>query len=235
MKKLILSLLACGTIAAANAQAGSTLLYGNIGINTTSDASDAKTMNWHIAPGVGYQFDNHWTAGIYGAYRNEGAKAAGTGTAWLRTNEYQVGLFGRYTHNMNKLFTCIGQLNAGFLHGNQTSDGNVINNTRYNGFAIDFTPMLAINVHNGLMINFGIGGIGYRTSTVEKANNSDNRFSASFGKQFNWGISKNFGGHNSRIHREPGTNRHMRNWRDDEGDGPRKAKKMKHNDDDNDE
>lgn len=232
MKKLLLSLLACGTIAAANAQAGSTLVYGQIGINSSEASDNSKSMNWWVTPGIGYQFDNHWTGGIFVDYRNGGSKAAVTGAKWNRSNEYQVGLFGRYTQNLNKIFSVFGQLNAGYIHGNLTSDGKVINDTRYNGFAVEFTPAIMVNVHNGLALNFSIGGLGYRTTTTERADNSDNNFSASFGQQFSWGISKNFGGHNRRIHREPGTNRHMKNWRDDDGDGPRKAKKAKRSDDD---
>jgi hypothetical protein len=108
----------------------------------------------------------------------------------------------------------------------------VINDTRFNGFAASFAPAIQVHVHNGWALNFNIGGLDYKTTTTERANNSDNSFGVSFGQQMNWGVSKNFGGHNRRIHREPGTNRHMKNWRDDEGDGPRKAKKVKNNDED---
>lgn len=232
MKKLILSLLACGSIAAANAQAGSTLLYGNVGISNTSNADNSKAMSWNVSPGVGYQFDNHWTAGIYVDYRNVRTNDGTTGAKWMGTNNYELGLFARYTHNLNRIFSLYGQLNAGFTHGNETLDGSTVTNTRSNGFAIGFTPVIAANIHNGLALNFGIGGIGYTTSTMEHSSNSTNTFNFTFGHMMNIGISKNFGGHNHRIHREPGTDRHMKNYRDNDGDEPKKHKKSS---DDNDE
>lgn len=236
MKKLFLSLLACGSIAAANAQAGSWLLYGQVGINATSSdefggtTGNANTINWYATPGLGYQFDNHWTLGLYANYANGGFKALGTGQPWMRTNDWETGVFVRYTENLNKIFSVFGQFNAGFAHGNSTLDGKVITNSRYNGFSVGFAPAIAVNVHKGLALTFGIGGIGYRNHAYENRNNSNGEFNLSFGQQINWGIQKNFGGHNRRIHREPGTDRHMKNWRDDDGDSPRKARKARHND-----
>lgn len=231
MKKLLLSLLACGTVAAANAQAGSWLLYGQAAIHSTSSdelggtSGNANTIHWMATPGVGYQFDNHFTLGMYAGYENGGSKALGTGQPWLRTNDWQAGVFVRYTENLNKIFSVFGQFNAGFIHGNSTQDGKVITNSRYNGFEIGFNPFIAVNVHKGLALNFGIGGIGYNNRGYENRKNGNGAFDLTFGQQFSWGISKNFGGHNRRIHREPGTDRHMKNWRDDDGDAPKKSKK----------
>lgn len=241
MKKLFLSLLACGSIAAANAQAGSWLLYGQAGVTASSydgvhgpamgTGGYANSVNWYATPGLGYQFDNHWTLGMYGQYGNGGYKLTGTGQPWIRTNDWELGLFVRYTENLNKLFAIYGQFNAGFTHGNTTLDGKVITNSRYNGFNLQFVPAIALNVHKGLALTFGIGGLGYHNEAYENTNNSNGTFDISFGQQVNWGIQKNFGGHNRRIHREPGTDRHMKNWRDDDGDAPRKSRKARNNDD----
>jgi hypothetical protein len=231
MKKLILSLLACGSIIAANAQAGSVLVYGNVGVATTSDQSNAKELTWNVSPGVGYQFDNHWTGGIYAGYMSTGDKGAAAGSVWSKTNTTEVGLFGRYTHNLNRIFSIWGQLNAGWTHMNSTLDGEVVDGSRANGFAIGLTPAFQVNVYNGWALNFNFGGIGYKTYTYEHADNSNTDLNINFGKQFNWGISKNIGGHNHRIHREPGSDRHMKNYRDDDGDEPKKHKKSKANDD----
>lgn len=232
MKKLILSLLACGSIAAANAQAGSWLLYGQAAINATSNdenAATSNTINWKVTPGLGYQFDNHWTLGLYATYMNGGSKANTAGAIWERTNDWETGVFVRYTENLNKIFAVYGQFNGGFAHGNTTWDGKVVTNSRYNGFALQFTPAITVNVHKGLAMVFNIGGIGYANQAYENTNNSNGQFNVSFGQQFSWGIQKNFGGHNRRIHREPGTDRHMKNWRDDDGDSPRKSRKARSN------
>jgi hypothetical protein len=233
MKKLFLSLLACGSIAAANAQAGSWLLYGQVGINANSydenggTAGVANSIRWYATPGLGYQFDNHWTLGLYASYMNQGSKSLGTGQAWNRTNDWSAGVFVRYTEQLNKLFSVYGQFNGGFLHGNTTLDGKVLTNSRYNGFELGFAPAIAANVHKGLAITFGIGGIRYSNTAYENRNNSNGSFAVTFGQQVNLGIQKNFGGHNHRIHREPGTDRHLKNWRDNDGDEPRRGRRAK--------
>ena len=230
MKKLFLSLLACGSIAAANAQAGSWLLYGQAAIHSTSSdeaggtTGVANTINWSATPGLGYQFDCHWTLGMYAGYQNGGSKALGNGATWNRSNDWQAGIFVRYTENLNKLFSVYGQFNTGFTHGNNTIDGKVVTNSRYNGFEIGFNPFISVNVHKGLALNFGIGGVNYNNRGYENRNNGNGSFAIDFGKQVSWGIQKNFGGHNRRIHREPGTDRHMKNWRDDDGEAPKKSK-----------
>ncbi len=228
MKKLILSLLACGTIAAANAQAGSWLLYGQAGITASSfdgaTSTTANAINWYATPGLGYQFDNHWTLGLYANYNNAGSKAVGVGMPWVRTNDWGTGVFVRYTENLNKIFSVFGQFNGGFIHGNTTLDGKVVTNSRYNGFSLSVAPFIAANIHKGLALNFGFGGLSYANTAYENQNNSNGTFAVSFGSQWNFGISKNFGGRNRRIHREPGTDRHMKNWRDDSGDEPRGRK-----------
>jgi hypothetical protein len=237
MKKLFLSLLACGSIAAANAQAGSWLLYGQAGVTANSydgrggATGTANDIHWYATPGFGYQFDNHWTLGLYTQYHNGGSKSNAVGAPWLRTNDWEIGVFTRYTENLNKIFAVYGQLNVGFDNGNTTRDGRIINNSRYNGFSLGFTPAITANVHKGLALVFGIGGISYQNHAYENTNNSNGTFNISFGQQISWGIQKNFGGHNRRIHREPGTDRHMKNWRDDDGDEPRKSRKNDENED----
>lgn len=227
MKKLFLSLLACGTIAtAANAQKGSWLLYGQIGVHASSydgvHSASSNAISWNVSPGVGYQFDNNWTLGLYASYLNQGAKPVGIGAAWIRTNDWEAGIFARYTNNLNKIFSYYTQFNAGFGHGNTTLDGKVITNSRYNGFALGITPAISANVHKGLALNFSIGGLGYSNYGYENVAGTNGHFNFTFGNQVNIGIQKNFGGHNRRIHREPGTDRHLKNWRDDDGDSPRR-------------
>lgn len=87
MKKLILALLAAGTITTANAQEPrSILLYGDVGFHTDrhSDlatrmaAGDDKTTNWDVNAGVGYQFNHNWTLGLNLMWA-QNADKAGTG------------------------------------------------------------------------------------------------------------------------------------------------------------
>ena len=55
MKKLILALIAAGSMATANAQSNSILLYGDLGLQTVRMQNLDKTTNWNASPGIGYQ------------------------------------------------------------------------------------------------------------------------------------------------------------------------------------
>ena len=63
MKKLILALIAAGSMATANAQSQSILLYGDLGLQTVRMQNLDKTTNWNASPGIGYQFNHNWTVG----------------------------------------------------------------------------------------------------------------------------------------------------------------------------
>ncbi len=63
------------------------------------------------------------------------------------------------------------------------------------GFGVKISPNIGVNVTNGFCLNFGFGGIEYKTLKADtdgaKASNS---FDLTFGQQINVGVSKNFGG-----------------------------------------
>ncbi len=64
MKKLLLSAFVfAGMFLSAKAQEGSILVFGNLGYNNTS-FGDVKSNNFNFNPGVGYQLNNSWTAGL---------------------------------------------------------------------------------------------------------------------------------------------------------------------------
>lgn len=78
-----------------------------------------------------------------------------------------------------------GQVNAGYIG---TDDGGLTGS----GFGADITPALAIYVHNGLALNFAVGGINF--STMDYSGLKQTNFGITFGQQISFGISKNFGG-----------------------------------------
>ncbi|OSZ82741.1 hypothetical protein CAP35_05620 [Chitinophagaceae bacterium IBVUCB1] len=233
MKKLILALLAVATVGTANAQKNTILVYGNTGVNwDKTDNGAAGTnegTNWNINPGVGFQFNNHLTVGVqggYGAWKNvnsiPNSKATNTDREWT------AGAFFRYTQNFNPTFLWWAQVDLGYVSGKETNETITTVGTTttvanasdmYNGFQAMITPAFAVNVNKGLALNFGIGGLGYRTITYDKATRTDNNFMVTFGQQFHVGISKNFGCKcgKSRGHREPGMeHRKMKKMNDDD-------------------
>lgn len=226
MKKLILALMAVSTIGVANAQKNSVLVYGNAGLMTNKSDNgggfENRSFNWHINPGVGYQFTDNITVGLQGgiwSMFNENRSSNGLQTQWMRdameTREWTAGAFFRYTKRLNNTFAVFAQLDLSYVSGQDVSENETrtVDNASnsivetvlygydyYNGFQGSITPMVQVFVHKGLALNFGIGGLGYRTISydVPKAPTALNPtidqsgFGLTFGQQFSFGISKNF-------------------------------------------
>lgn len=230
MKKLMLTLLAAGTVAtAAHAQPGSILVYGNAGISLAKDSAENSSANITFSPGVGYQFNNNWTVGLELGVRTQSSKPD-NGERYTRNN-FNVGPFVRYTCPLNNIFSVFGQAGTGFRFGSDRFDGETVEGSKHAGFYLNFFPAVGVNVHKGFALNFGFGGLGFSTDKYEDADNTASNFDISFGQQVNIGISKNFGGHHARRHHhEPGDDMRRIDTKDDEDDMPRK-KKARSNDD----
>ncbi|MEI8278808.1 MAG: outer membrane beta-barrel protein [Bacteroidota bacterium] len=229
MKKLIFALLAVGSVAAANAQSNSILLYGNAGLSTYTDSASTNHFNWNLSPGIGYQFDQHWTIGLALSYGQMTTKVDGGDR--VNNNVYSAGAFGRYTHNISNIFYCYGQLDMGYHGGNTT--GNAPTSNRFGGFYSSLTPAVGINIKNGYALNFSIGGVGYMTTKYDDLANGSSGFNITFGQQMNVGISKNFACHHMRSHHEPGEDAHkMKEGDDDDAPSKKATKKARKDDDD---
>lgn len=195
--------------------------------------TESKSFNWNINPGVGYQFTNNLTVGVQGGIHsmfNEN-RFSPAKDVWNRNamenREWSAGAFFRYTKNFGSIFAAFAQIDLSYLSGqdiyeNETRNVDLLQNkiveTRtygydyYNGFAATVTPAFAVYVHKGLALNFSVGGLGYRTISydVPKAPTSTNGvidqsgFNLTFGKQFHFGISKNFACKSKRGSVKPG-------------------------------
>ena len=235
MRKLILALLAMGTIATANAQEPkSILLYGNVGLSTNRNPMLFKTTDWNASPGVGYQFNHNWTLGVNISWGQNATKdSAGIKNT---DNTYMVGPFVRYSHYIRKseTFFWFTQFDFSYAGGYHTNEGNPATN-KHSGIYTDLFPALGINVGRGLALNFSIGGLSYGTDKVQDATYSNNTFNFSFGRQMNFGLSKNFNcGHKMHSHHEPGDEVHRRkaDRMEDEDDAAPKPKKRERSRDD---
>jgi hypothetical protein len=241
MKKLILALLAAGTLTTANAQEPhSILLYGDVGLSTTStpDSSSGtgtnKSTMWNAKIGCGYQFNHNWTLGLQVMWGQNATK----NSADIKNtdNLYSVGPFARYSHYIGKseTFFWYDQLDFDYQGGYHTSGGNPATD-KHSGVYVGMYPALGINVGRGLCLNFAIGGISYSTDKVNGATYANNTFAFSFGQQANVGISKNFNcGHKMHSNHEPGDEVHRRkaDKMEDEDDAAPKPKKKERNRDD---
>ena len=235
MKKLILALLASGTIATANAQEPhSILLYGDVSLSTARNANLIKTTTWDASPGVGYQFNHNWTLGLAIMWGQDATKdSAGHKSTY---NNYGVGPFCRYSHYIGKseTFFWYSQLDFQYRGGYYTSGGNPAD-FKHNGVYVGLYPALGINVGRVLCLNFSVGGVSYSTDKYDVATYRTNEFNFWFGHQMNVGISKNFNcGHKMHSHHEPGDEVHRRkaDKMEDEDDAAPKPRKRERNRDD---
>ncbi len=236
MKRLILALIAAGSIATANAQQPhSILVYGDLGLQTVRSDSLAKTTNWHANIGVGYQFNHNWTLGIKVMWGQDAFKAS-TGEKNTE-NHYSVGPFARWSHYIGKseTFFWYDQLDFDYMGGYHTNEGNPATN-KHTGIYVGLYPAIGINVGHGMALNFNVGGINYMTDKLQGAANSTNTFNFTWGTQFNVGVSRNFNcGHKMHSNHEPGDEVHRRKadrMEDEDDAAPKPKKKQRSRDDD---
>lgn len=234
MKKLFLSLLACGAVAAANAQAGTILVFGDAGISATKEAAEKpdKELKFNVTPGVGYQFTKNWTAGIYGNYSSQTVHPDG-GERSGDVN-FGGGVFGRYTHTISPIFFLFAQARVGYNAGHAIVAGEKLDGSEHSGIEAGLFPAVGVHVINGFALNFSVGGVNFASSKMKEADYSASSFNLTFGQQLNFGISKNFGcGHKAKKgkHGMMDDTRRLDTRDDDEDDAPRKKKAARDDDD----
>lgn len=188
---------------AANAQANSVLVFGQMGIGSKKTDNDTKTWHLDLNPGIGYQFNDNWTLGITGSFGTSRTRPNGV-RDWAYTNTYSAGVFMRYTMPVGKFFAFYNQLEAGYI-GRSVGNTGLNATTNYNGFRANLTPAVAIMVHDGFALNFAFGGVDFSTIKRAGTTNATTNFDLTWGTQFNIGVSKNLfcgrmHGHRGRHH-----------------------------------
>lgn len=192
MKKVFLYLAACCIVATATAQKKSVLLFGDLGFVTSkfSDPGSTKNTRYFINPGIGYQFSDKWTAGLNFGIENNKDQSGGD---YSKTKTLRGGPFVRYTRSISELFNFYAQADFSFLDLTYKNSSGLTQETT--GSAVSLVPAIAFKIKNGFALNFGLGGIEYLNITYPSIDNQRVKgVYLSFGKQFNIGVSKNFGG-----------------------------------------
>ncbi|MBO9619815.1 MAG: outer membrane beta-barrel protein [Niabella sp.] len=202
MKKIVLSLFSLAVIAGANAQSGTVLVGGNVGVHTKNyvgtgnTTADGKTTQFEIAPTVGYQFNDNWTLGVTGGVGLSKTEPKGSNTV-SKTSDFNVGPFVRYTAPVSDIFAIYGQLQGGYQGYTDKTETTVggatttVKSTGNGGYARLF-PAVFINVKNNFGLNVDFGGVEFNSLKAKGANKAANTFDFTFGRTFNIGISKNF-------------------------------------------
>ena len=206
MKKIFI-ILALAMVSFANAQKGTILLAGSVGVDGTKNTvgtTENKTTTFNFSPKVGYQFTDNWTLGIEASIegsKGETSTVNGGGilvTSTTKNTGMKVGPFVRYTKPLSEMFSAYVDMGIGFNSGKTTVEspvppfGTVTTTQKGNGVYVGVTPAIFINVKKNFGLNFSIGGLGYETFNLSNNQGDNNRFYVNFGQTVNIGISKNF-------------------------------------------
>jgi hypothetical protein len=201
MKKLILSLFTICLVVTAGAQQGTWLLFGNLGFNNTKDEFKTTTIVWSANPGIGYQFNENWTAGLNLFWSQNSMTDVPGGSTKTTVNQGKFGVFGRYTHHFgNSVFYYYGQADVLMQQG-YTTDSSAPAFNKHNGMIIDAYPAIGMQVGCNWGINVSFGGIAYMSDkqttdatahTISNANTAST-IDVTFGRTINIGASVNLG------------------------------------------
>lgn len=190
MKKIML-VLALAVTGMANAQEGTILVGGNVGLSSDK-IGDNKSSSFDFSPTVGYQFNDNMTVGLQASVLNETYEYVGGEN---KDNGLKIGAFYRYAKPLSELFSVFADVSAGYqtVKTETTLTGLPTTSVKSNGVYAGITPALFINMKNSFGLNFSIGGLQYsslKSDTTPSVKSSS--FDFNFGKTVNIGISKNF-------------------------------------------
>lgn len=215
MKKVLL-IAAIAFASVASAQKGTFLLQGSVGLTSSKDdntTTENKLNNFEFSPKVGYQVNDHWTFGLDASISSNKDETTTlnvvppgitiVSSSETKTNAFSVGPFARYTMPINETFRAYVDMGVGFNAEKRTTDTNngvggfTSSELKGDGVYAMVVPAIFINVKKNFGLNFGIGGIGYRTLNYDSPapgvpGTDSNEFIFTFGQTFNIGISKNF-------------------------------------------
>ncbi|RRA94860.1 outer membrane beta-barrel protein [Paenimyroides viscosum] len=190
MKKIML-ILALAVTGMANAQEGTILVGGNVGLSSDK-MGDNKENSFEFSPTFGYQFNDNMTVGLQASVLNETFKFVGGEN---KNNGFKIGAFYRYAKPLRELFAVYADVSAGYqtVKSETTMTGLPTTSVKSNGLYAGITPALFINMKNSFGLNFSIVGLQYSSLKIDTTPSvKSSSFDFNFGKTVNIGVSKNF-------------------------------------------
>lgn len=159
------------------AQSNSLLVAGSIGYKSEPHEEHTRST-FTFTPKVGYQFNNHWTAGLYSNYNmtKHGDEDA--------TSSFAIGPFLRYTKSFNDVFGFYTDFSGGYKSNTATEK---------NGYELGLTPAVYANIGKLFALTLSMGGINY--STLNSTGDEVKTFNLDLFNSIvpRIGIQKNFG------------------------------------------
>ena len=194
-KKCILFGLATVMAFGTYAQKNTLLVGGNVGISSSKNENaqfETKNTDYTFDPFIGYQFDNHWTAGAVVSAGSTKQTVSSSPEQVNKTTTFAAGPFIRYSHKLSDIFMVYGQLQGSFGgYKNTASLGSVSSTSKGSAFEANLFPAVFINLKNNFGLNFNFGGLTYGSSKPD-GGKTNSAVSFNFGQVANIGISKNF-------------------------------------------
>lgn len=184
MKKILVIIILLFVAQDIVAQSNTILLYGNINYthsNRVEFNREVISNNLNISPGIGYQFDDHWTAGLEFNLIHTTSKS---GNSPSKSTYFSAGPFVRYQYQLTDMFSFITHLGSQF---------RLTNMKDYNTMQINVSPGIRMDIKNDWALNFFFGNLGITHTNNKIAETRNSQFDVGFGRSTGLGISKNFG------------------------------------------
>lgn len=180
----------------ANAQKGTVLIGGFVGIRSTENLSNGgnqKFNSYVFNPKVGYQFSTSWTAGIETTIGNSKNKSTLSGISTEnKTDIFNIGGFLAYSKPLTGVFYGFAKLSTGLQTEKLSNNTIASTSIKSNGLYIGLEPGIYVDIKKGFGLNFFVGGLRYNTLKNQETDSTTKKdLDFTFGKVFKIGITKN--------------------------------------------
>jgi hypothetical protein len=145
MKKLLTIFALLLVVKGALAQRNTVLLYGNASYshNTQTGFVQLTPSNYLIlAPGVGYQFNEHWTAGLEFNFSHSSTNINNTTS---KSTDFRAGPFIRYQYQLTEIFEFFAHLSSQY---------RLTEMKQYSSIALQASPGIRMNIKKRLCYQF---------------------------------------------------------------------------------
>ena len=174
MKKVILTVAAIFAFGFANAQEtteggfanGDVFISGAVGFGSQKQ-DDAKTSSFEVAPSVGFFVTpNIALGGRLGFISTKDE----TTPIEAKSNEFSIGVFGRYYVTPASKFSLFGELSADYRTRKTEVDVPGSEDVKYNGFGVQVAPGVSYFIAKNFALEATWGVLGYTSDKLDEDN-----------------------------------------------------------------
>ncbi|HEU4497528.1 MAG TPA: porin family protein [Flavobacterium sp.] len=173
MKKVLLTVAAIFAFGFASAQDttteggfanGDVFITGAVGFGS-SKTGDAKTNSFEIAPSVGFFVTPNIALGGRLGYESSKDK---TTPIEKKTNEFSIGVFGRYYMTPASKFSIFGELGVNYSTSKTEIDTPGSKDAKTNGFGVEVAPGISYFLAKNFALEARWGVLGYSSAKPDE-------------------------------------------------------------------